>query len=263
MEYKGAEYGNINIENRNGTAILTINRPEVRNALDRQTWEELRSAFFAFKNDLDIQAIVITGAGGKAFASGADIRSFTERKVTDMMNSDTNDILHFLSNLPKPVIAAIDGYSLGGGNELALACDIRVATRRSKFGQPEVKLGIIASSGGTQRLQRLVGSGRAKQLLFTGDIITAEEAERIGLVEILVDDGEALNAALALADKIKANGPLAVELTKMAVNIGSDVDLRSGLYLERYFQALAFATRDREEGVRAFLEKRRPAFKGE
>jgi enoyl-CoA hydratase len=234
----------------------------VRNSLDLLTWKELSSAFSALKNDAEAQVIVITGVGGKAFASGADIRTFQKRTVTDMMDSEANDILHLLTNLPKPVIAAIDGYALGAGNELAMACDIRIASKRSKFGQPEVKLGIIASAGGTQRLQRLVGTGKAKQLLFTGEIITAEEAERIGLVEMVVEDGEVLNAALNLAGKILTNGPLAVGLTKMAVNMGSEMDLRSGLYLERYFQALACSTEDKKEGVSAFLEKRPPVFHG-
>lgn len=257
------QYRNILLENRNGTAILTINRPEARNSLDPQTWAELKDAVNACKDDASVKVVIITGAGGKAFASGADIKAFTKRTVLDMMQSEANDILFQLTNMPKAVIAAIEGYALGGGNELGMACDIRIAAKNAKFGQPEVKLGLIASAGGTQRLQKLVGVGKAKELLFTGEFITAEEAERIGLVERVVEDGTALEAALAMAEKIKANGPLAIGLTKMAVNLGGNVDLRSGLYMEKYLQALAFTTEDKQEGIASFIEKRPPQFKGQ
>lgn len=256
-------YQNILLENREGTAILTINRPEARNSLDPQTWSELKDAINCCKDDLGAKVVIITGAGGKAFASGADIKAFAKRTVLDMMNSEANDILFHLTNMPKPTIAAIEGFALGGGNELGMACDIRIAGRGAKFGQPEVKLGLIASAGGTQRLQKLVGVGKAKQLLFTGTIISAEEAERIGLVEQVVEDGTALEAALDMAETIKANGPLAVRLTKMSINLGGSVDLRSGLYVEKYLQALAFTTEDKEEGISSFIEKRPPKFKGQ
>ncbi len=255
-------YQNIKIEINDGIAVLTLNRPEVRNALDFVTWDEIRSGMRSLRDDDNVHVIIITGAGGKAFASGADIRALHARTVTEQMCSETNDILYEISSHKKPVIAAIDGYALGGGCELAMACDIRIATRKSKFGQPEVNLGIIPGGGGTQRLQRLVGIGKAKELIFTGDIISAEEAEHIGLVEKVVDDGTVLDAALEMANKIKAKGPMAVMLAKMSINVGANTDLLSGLYFERYSQALAFSTEDKAEGTLAFIEKRPANFKG-
>lgn len=254
-------YQNIKIEINDGIAVLTLNRPEVRNALDFVTWDEIRSGMRSLRDDDNVHVIIITGAGGKAFASGADIRALHARTVTEQMCSETNDILYEISSHKKPVIAAIDGYALGGGCELAMACDIRIATRKSKFGQPEVNLGIILGGGGTQRLQRLVGIGKAKELIFTGDIISAEEAEHIGLVEKVVDDGTVLDAALEMANKIKAKGPMAVMLAKMSINVGANTDLLSGLYFERYSQALAFSTEDKAEGTLAFIEKRPANFK--
>ena len=178
------------------------------------------------------------------------------------MNSEVNDILYEITMHKKPVIAAVDGYALGGGCELAMACDIRIATKKSKFGQPEVNLGIIPGGGGTQRLQRLVGIGKAKELIFTGDIISAEEAERIGLIEKVVEDGAVLEAAIEMAKKIKAKGPVAVTLAKQAINVGANTDLYSGLCFERYSQAIAFSTADKAEGTLAFIEKRPAQFKG-
>ena len=256
------EYKNIKIEIENGIAIMTIDRPEVRNALDYVTWDEIRAGMRELKQSDDVCVIILTGAGGKAFASGADIKSLQSRTVKEQMNSEVNDILYEISILNKPVIAAVDGFALGGGCELSMACDIRIATKKSKFGQPEVNLGIIPGGGGTQRLQRLVGIGKAKQLIFTGEIISAEEAERIGLVQQVVDDGTVLEAAKEMAEKIKAKGPLAITLAKMAINVGANTDLYSGLYFERYAQAVAFSTEDKAEGTAAFLEKRPPQFKG-
>ena len=206
--------------------------------------------------------IILTGAGGKAFASGADIKALNARTVSEQMNSEVNDILYEITMHKKPVIAAVDGYALGGGCELAMACDIRIATKKSKFGQPEVNLGIIPGGGGTQRLQRLVGIGKAKELIFTGDIISAEEAERIGLIEKVVEDGTVLEAAIEMAKKIKAKGPVAITLAKQAINVGANTDLYSGLCFERYSQAIAFSTADKAEGTLAFIEKRPAQFKG-
>ena len=180
-------YKNIKIEITGGIAVLTLNRPEVRNALDFETWEEIRSGMRELGRREGVQVIIFTGAGGKAFASGTDIRAIHDRTVAEQMNSEVSDTLYEISTHKRPVIAAIDGYALGGGCELAMACDIRIATKKSRFGQPEVGLGIIPGAGGTQRLQRLVGIGKAKELIFTGDIISAEEAERIGLVEKVVE----------------------------------------------------------------------------
>lgn len=258
------EYKNILMAVEDGIGLMTINRPEVRNAVDLATWDEIRTGMEAFKSDGAVKVVILTGAGGKAFASGADIRVLQARTAMETLHSTLMDTLGVIASLPKPVIAAVDGYALGGGCELAMACDIRVATRKSRFGQPEVGLGIIPAGGGTQRLQRLVGIGKAKELIFTGDIISAEEAERIGLVQKVVEDSEgaAVAAAREMAQKIKAKGPVAITLAKLAIDVGANTDLQSGLYLERLGQAYAFATEDRNEGTTAFLEKRAPRFKG-
>ena len=242
--------------------LLTICRPEVRNALDYVTWDEIRAGMRELRFNDDAHVIILTGAGGKAFASGADIKALNARTVSEQMNSEVNDILYEITMHKKPVIAAVDGYALGGGCELAMACDIRIATKKSKFGQPEVNLGIIPGGGGTQRLQRLVGIGKAKELIFTGDIISAEEAERIGLIEKVVEDGTVLEAAIEMAKKIKAKGPVAITLAKQAINVGANTDLYSGLCFERYSQAIAFSTADKAEGTLAFIEKRPAQFKG-
>lgn len=254
-------YQNIKIEINDGIAVLTLNRPEVRNALDYVTWDEIRAGMRELRFNDDAHVIILTGAGGKAFASGADIKALNARTVSEQMNSEVNDILYEITMHKKPVIAAVDGYALGGGCELAMACDIRIATKKSKFGQPEVNLGIIPG-GGTQRLQRLVGIGKAKELIFTGDIISAEEAERIGLIEKVVEDGTVLEAAIEMAKKIKAKGPVAITLAKQAINVGANTDLYSGLCFERYSQAIAFSTADKAEGTLAFIEKRPAQFKG-
>ena len=255
-------YQNIKIEINDGIAVLTLNRPEVRNALDYVTWDEIRAGMRELRFNDDAHVIILTGAGGKAFASGADIKALNARTVSEQMNSEVNDILYEITMHKKPVIAAVDGYALGGGCELAMACDIRIATKKSKFGQPEVNLGIIPGGGGTQRLQRLVGIGKAKELIFTGDIISAEEAERIGLIEKVVEDGTVLEAAIEMAKKIKAKGPVSITLAKQAINVGANTDLYSGLCFERYSQAIAFSTADKAEGTLAFIEKRPAQFKG-
>ena len=255
-------YQNIKIEINDGIAVLTLNRPEVRNALDYVTWDEIRAGMRELRFNDAAHVIILTGAGGKAFASGADIKALNARTVSEQMNSEVNDILYEITMHKKPVIAAVDGYALGGGCELAMACDIRIATKKSKFGQPEVNLGIIPGGGGTQRLQRLVGIGKAKELIFTGDIISAEEAERIGLIEKVVEDGTVLEAAIEMAKKIKAKGPVAITLAKQAINVGANTDLYSGLCFERYSQAIAFSTADKAEGTLAFIEKRPAQFKG-
>ncbi len=256
-------YQNLLVTREGGLGIITLNRPEVRNALDPQTWSEIRSAIREFKLDDEIKVVIITGAGGKAFASGADIRSLRERKALDVLKSEATDTLNEIEFLTKPVIAAIDGFALGGGCELAMACDIRIATVRSRFGQPEVNLGIIPGAGGTQRLQRLVGVGKAKELILTGDIIDAAEAERIGLVNKVVEPEQLMAAAGEMAEKIMAKGPVAISVAKAAINVGANTDLFSGLLFERFAQAVAFTTEDRIEGTTAFLEKRNPNFKGQ
>lgn len=257
------EYKNLLLEKDGKIAVITLNRPEVRNALDPQTWAEIRGAIRECRFAKDVRVVIITGAGGKAFASGADIRSLNEREALEVLKGEAQESLNDIENLDKPVIAAIDGFALGGGCELALSCDIRIATSRSKFGQPEVNLGIIPGAGGTQRLQRIVGIGKAKELIFTGDIISALEAGEIGLVNKVVEAPEdLLPAAKETAQKIIARGPVAVSLAKAAINIGANTDIYSGLLFEKYAQTIAFSTEDRIEGTAAFLEKRAADFKG-
>ena len=257
-------FDNIMLENDEGIGILTLNRPEKRNALDPKTWEETQAAVRQCKTDKAMKVLIITGAGGKAFASGADIGALRERKTLETLESVSQDVLNDIENLSKPVIAAIDGFALGGGCELAMACDIRIATEKSKLGQPEVNLGVIPGAGGTQRLQRLVGIGKAKELIFTGDIISAAEAKSIGLVNQVVETSEELlPKAKEMAQKICAKGPVAIAMSKAAINVGANTDIYSGLMFEKFAQTVAFSTDDRIEGTSAFLEKRKPAFKGE
>ena len=257
------ECQDILLEKDGPIGLITLNRPEVRNALNPNTWAELRSAIREFRFDKDIRVVIVTGAGGKAFASGADIRPLQERKTLDALKSESQETLNDIENLDKPVIAAIDGFALGGGCELAMSCDIRIATKRSKLGLPEVNLGIIPGVGGTQRLQRLVGMGKAKELIFTGDIISADEAKEIGLVNTVVaEPDELLPAVREMARKIAAKGPVAVSLAKMAINVGSNTAMSSGLLFEKLAITLSFATEDRKEGINAFLEKRKPDFQG-
>jgi len=256
-------YQNIKIEIDDGIAVLTLNRPETRNALDFLTWDEIRTGMKELRDNADVRIIIMTGAGGKAFASGADIKALYTRKPMEVMNGDITEILYDMSMMTKPIIAAIDGFALGGGCELAMACDIRIATKKSKFGQPEVNLGIIPAVGGTQRLPRLVGVAKAKELIFTGDIISAEEAERIGLIQKVVEDADALMpAAKEMAKKMKTKGPIALRLAKMAINVGANIDLSSGLTFEKYCQTIAFTTEDKAEGTLAFIEKRPANFTG-
>ena len=255
-------YERLTIETKDRIAILTINRPEVHNAMNHETWVELQNAVHELDENADIRVVVITGAGGKSFASGGDLNELLERSVVEQMFVQSNAILNEIYNMRKPVIAAIEGYALGGGCELAMACDIRIAGKQSKFGQTETGLGIIPAAGATQRLQRMVGIGMAKYLIFTGEIIGAEEALRIGLIEKVVDAGQALAVAMDIAKKIAEKAPIAVSLAKTAINVGANVDLNSGLYFERFSQALAMATSDRKEGISAFLEKKKPDFKG-
>lgn len=244
--------------------ILTINRPKVLNALNWQTLRELS----VFLEDVlpreNLNTLIFTGAGDKAFAAGADIdemskmedREFQEyinlaHKVTELMESD-----------PSPCIAAINGYALGGGCELALACDIRIASERAKFGFPEVKLGIFPNWGGTQRTTRILGLGKTKELIFTGEMIDATEALRIGLVEKVVSHNRVMEEARRLAHMIAKRGSNAVRLAKVAINIGSDMDLTKALILEKTLVSLCFESEDRVEGMKAFLEKREPFFNG-
>ncbi|KAF1085449.1 putative enoyl-CoA hydratase echA8 [Sporotomaculum syntrophicum] len=240
------KYHNLAYKKEDFIALITLNRPDVHNALDPRTWMEIYAVARECRFDQDVRVVIITGSGSKAFASGADIRSLNERETYAILKSEAHASLNALENLEKPVIAAIDGFALGGGCELALACDIRIATSRSKLGQPETGLGIIPGAGGTQRLQRLVGIAKAKELIFTGNILSAREAKAIGLLNKVVEQPEdLLPATKQLAYKIIANGPLAVSLAKISINTGANVNINTGLLLEKFASTIAFSTRDR------------------
>ena len=258
------EFENVLYEVRDGVLYLTLNRPEMRNALTPEMWRDISAAVHAAKLDDKVRVVIVTGAGDKALASGADIQELHDRYYMDQMAGTATTALRVLEDLYKPVICAVNGYALGGGCELAEACDIRIATRRSRFGQPEINLSIIPGAGGTQRLARLVGIGKAKELIYTGRIITAEEAQSIGLVNIVTEDSrEALMAeAEKLAQQIMSKGPKALMLAKIAINYGTETDINTGLMIERLAQTLALSTEDRKEGTAAFLEKRPAHFTG-
>ncbi len=257
-------YENLLYEKRENVAIITINRPKVLNALNRRTMEELDAAVSAVLADPDIRATVLTGAGDKAFVAGADIKELAE--LTPVGGRDYGlfgqSVLNRIENSPKPFIAAVNGFALGGGCELALACHLRLAAENAHLGQPEVKLGLIPGYGGTQRLARLVGKGRALQLVMTGEHIPAAEAKRIGLVNEVVPQPDLLDTAISWAHKIAVNAPLAIRFAIEAVNHGLDMTLPEGLYLEATLFSLCCTTEDMKEGTRAFLEKRPAKFTG-
>ncbi|XEC96741.1 enoyl-CoA hydratase-related protein [Paenibacillus tarimensis] len=245
-------------------AILTINRPTVLNALHSDLLRELSDAADRIERDEAIRAVILTGAGDKAFVAGADISEMKGKSVLDAreMSRLGNRVFSKLEHLPQPVIAAVNGYALGGGCELVLACDIRIASMSAKFGQPEVGLGIMAGFGGTQRLARLVGLGIAKELLFTGEMITAERAYEIGLVNHIVEPSGLLAKAKEIAGKIAEKSPLGVQFSKRAVNEGLPLDLERALTLESEMFGALFSTEDQKEGIAAFLEKRKAVFRG-
>jgi len=250
------------IERKDKVGIITINRPEVRNALDKDTWSKLGAAFIELEADPNIMAIVVTGAGNKAFVAGADLNALKVRTAVQTMHGETPAIVARIESVVKPTIAAINGFALGGGLELAMACDIRICSKTAKLGQTEINVGILPGAGGTQRLSRLVGPGKAKELIFTGKIISAEDAEKIGLVNAVVEPEELMEKALAMAGDIAAKSPTTIQIAKQVVSQGLNTDLATGLMLEKMGQSFIFGTEDRLEGVTAFLEKRTPAFKG-
>ncbi|MEK7468402.1 MAG: enoyl-CoA hydratase-related protein [Planctomycetota bacterium] len=247
-------YTAILVEVTDRLGVITINRPDVRNAIDLAVVTELTAALDDLKDK--IGCLIITGAGDKAFAAGADIAQLRDRNRDDALKGINTRVFRLIEDFPFPVIAAVCGFALGGGCELAMACDLRVAGESSKFGQPEVSLGIIAGAGATYRLARLVGAGRAKELLFTGRIIDAKEAEQIGLVNKVVADVDVLKTAKALAADILKNAPLAVRLTKWSIN----ATLRAGepdTAIEQLSQAVLFETEDKKKRMTDFLEKRK------
>ncbi|NLC11668.1 MAG: crotonase [Firmicutes bacterium] len=245
-------------------AIITINRPKVMNALSNALVEEFDKAFDMIENDSEIRALIITGAGDKAFMAGADIKELEQRDfiLGREQTRRRQQVFNRLMEMNIPSIAAVNGFALGGGLELAIACTLRVAAEGARFGSPEVNLGIIPGDGATQRLPRMIGFGRAMEMILTGSMIDAQEAYRIGLVNKVVPAEELMDAAKKLAGKIVQKSPLAIQYAKEAVNRSLEVGLYEGLAHESYLHALACATEDKKEGVAAFLEKRKPNFQG-
>jgi len=243
-------------------ATLIIDRPEVRNALDLDTVAAVREALGRLETDASVGVVIITGAGESAFVSGADINDIRERGRDEGLAAINSSLFAEIERFPRPTIAAVNGYALGGGCELALACDIRIASDTAKFGQPELGLGIIPGAGATQRLPRLVGMGRAKHMILTGEVIDAKQALEIGLVSAIAPAGQLQLRARELAKKILRQGPLAARLAKIALNASARVDMDSGLLIETLAQALCYSSEDKLEGTSAFLEKRKPKFTG-
>ena len=253
----------VQVETRGAVAVVTMNRPEKRNALDGQMRCAFIGAIEGINRDPAVRAVVITGAGDKAFVAGADIGEFEGRSPVDqwrVMKAPT--VFDALERSPKPVIAAVNGYCLGGGMELALACDIRIASRAARFGQPEVNLGIIPGGGGTQRLPRIIGLGAALRLILTGEMVGADEALRLGLVEEVVEPEQLLERAMTMAQTIASKSPVAVSAAKEATRAALSLPLADGLKLETALFELCFSSEDKVEGVRAFLEKRAANFPG-
>jgi enoyl-CoA hydratase len=255
---------NVLYEKRGALAYVTVNRPKVLNALNGATWQDLRTAFEDAQNDAAVRGVILTGAGDKAFIAGADIGDLAQASAIDAERSSRlgQGVLDLIEKLGKPVIAAINGFALGGGCETALACTIRIAVERAKFGQPEVKLGLLPGGGGTQRLPRLVGKGRALQLILSGGMIGAEEAYRIGLVNEVVPATDLIPRAEAILKEIVSNAPLAVRYALDAVNKGMETSQTEGLALEASYFGLCAGTEDKKEGTSAFLQKRPAQFHG-
>jgi enoyl-CoA hydratase/carnithine racemase len=255
---------NLLYEQRDRIGFITFNRPKVLNALNRKTMEELNQLLIAAREDEDVRVLILTGAGEKSFVAGADIGELAVQ--TPVSGRETalfgQSVLHRLETLGKPSIAAINGFALGGGCEVALACSMRLASRTAKLGQPEVKLGILTGYGGSQRLSRLCGKGVAHELCLTGEMISADEALRIGIVNHVYEPGELLPAAETLAKKIIANAPLAVKFTMEAIERGAEMPQEEGQFLEATLFGICAATEDMREGTRAFLEKRPAQFRG-
>src|SRR5258705_5457313 len=258
------ELRNLLYEKRADVAYVTVNRPKVLNALDHQTLAELREAFEDVRADAAIRGAILTGAGNKAFIAGADIREIAGADAVSAaaLTRNGQGVLALIENLGKPVVAAVNGFALGGGCETAMACTIRVAAEHARFGQPEVKLGVIPGFGGTQRMPRLVGKGAALRLILSGEPISAQEAYRIGLVDELAPGAELIARAEAILERITANAPLAIRYAIAAVNEGLQGSQAEGLALESSLFALCAATQDKPEGTSAFLEKRIPKFEG-
>lgn len=263
-EKTGLALANVAYEKKGGIAYVTINRPKVLNALNTPTWTDLRTAFEDARDDSTVRGVILTGAGDKAFIAGADISELAHVSAVQAEQSSRfgQKVLDLIENLGKPVVAAVNGFALGGGCETAMACTIRIAVETAKFGQPEVSLGLVPGGGGTQRLPRLVGKGRALQLILSGEMISAQEAHRIGLINEIVPAADLITRAEAILKRIASNAPIAVKYALDAVNKGLETSQSEGLALEASYFGLCAATEDKAEGTSAFLQKRAPQFKG-
>src|SRR5438128_2883133 len=255
---------NVLYEKKGAIAYVTVNRPKVLNALNTPTWKDLRTAFEDARDDTAVRGVILTGAGNKAFIAGADIGELAHVAAFQAEHSSRfgQEVLDLIENLGKPVVAAVNGFALGGGCETAMACTIRLAVDTAKFGQPEVTLGLVPGGGGTQRLPRLVGKGRALQLILSGEMISAQEAYRIGLVNEVVPAHDLIRRAEAILKKIASNAPIAVKLALEAANKGMETSQGEGLLLEASYFGLCAATEDTKEGTSAFLATRVPQFQG-
>ncbi len=258
------KYQSLLYRKEEGIGIVTINRPESLNALNGEVYTELSELFQEIENDPEVRVVILTGSGEKAFVAGADIAEMQPQSSVEIRSfidkgRRASDRIY---TLKKPVIAAVNGFALGGGLELAMCCDLRVASEKAKFGQPEINLGIIPGAGGTQRLTRLIGMTRAKELIYTGDVIDANTAFTMGLVNKVVPPENLMAEAKELARKLLSKSSIALALAKKAITTGAGTDLSSGLDLEAECFALGFATEDQKEGMAAFLQKRKPEFKG-
>ena len=258
------QLANVLYQKKGPIAYVTVNRPKVLNALNTPTWTDIRAAFEVAKTDPSVLGVILTGAGDKAFIAGADISELAHVDAFEAEESSRfgQSVLDLIENLGKPVIAAINGIALGGGCETAMACTIRIAAEHAKFGQPEVKLGLLPGGGGTQRLPRLVGKGRALQLILTGETISAQEAYRIGLVNEVVPAANLIERAEAILKQIAANAPIAVKFSLEAANKGLETSQAEGFALEASYFGICAATEDKTEGTSAFLQKRAPQFHG-
>src|SRR5216684_2274054 len=255
---------NVFYEKKGAIAYVTVNRPKVLNALNTPTWKDLRTAFEDARDDTAVRGVILTGAGNKAFIAGADISELARVTAFEAEQSSRfgQGVLDLIEDLGKPVIAAVNGFALGGGCETAMACTIRIAVDTAKFGQPEVKLGVIPGGGGTQRLPRLVGKGRALQLILSGEMISAQEAYRIGLVNEVVPAADLITRSETILKQIFSNAPLAVKYSLEAVNKGLETSQAEGLSLEASLFGLCAGTEDKKEGTQAFLQKRAAQFQG-
>jgi enoyl-CoA hydratase len=259
-------FENIIYKKENGLAWMTVNRPEKRNALNRATRLEMLEALEDVIRDPAVKVLILSGAGGKSFVAGSDLNELARMNPLEMEHFSATlaqQFYHRFEQMDKPVIAMIDGLCLGGGLELAMACDIRIASESSRFGQPEIFLGIMPGSGGTQRLPRLVGLGKAKELVFTGKMIDASEALRIGLINQVTASDQLEETVLSMAGQVAEHSSLALKWAKKTINASQEIGLTQGLAYEALVMSLLFTSKDREEGIKAFLEKRKPIFKGE